>query len=118
MVYCDFCYDVQAVHDSDRNRSGSHEKTELNVANFVLCVFDTVVPLQERDLQHHNNIYSKWFGAVIDDHNKSYFHDFGGFARLLQDSEIPPSDFYPSLISFVGDTGEGKSTVINGILRV
>lgn len=118
-VYCDTCYDAQLVHEDEENRLNEHEKTDLDTANFVLSLFGTRGSTEDRERLHLNNIQSKWFGTDIDEQeSKSYFHDFGGFVGLLQKSRLLPHQQFPSLISFVGDTGTGKSTLINGILKV
>lgn len=118
-VYCSECYDTQLVHEDEDNRSGEHEKTDLDTANFILSLFGNNHSAEDRERSHVKNIQSKWFGTHIDEQeSRSYFHDFGGFSGLLEKSPFMAHQQFPSLISFVGDTGTGKSTLINGILKV
>lgn len=118
-VYCDDCYEAQLVHEEDENRFGAHEKTDLDTANFILSVFGNKDSVEDRERLHVKNIQSKWFGTHIDEQeSRIYFRDFGGLSALLQKSHVLPHQQFPSLISFVGDTGAGKSTLINGVLKV
>lgn len=118
-VYCDDCYDAQLVHEDDGNRLGAHEKTDLDTANFILSVFGTKDSAEDRERLHVKNIQSKWFGTHIDEQeSRIYFQEFGGLSGILRKSNVLPHQQFPSLISFVGDTGAGKSTLINGVLKV
>lgn len=118
-VYCDTCYDSQRPHRIEANRLNGHEKTDLDTANFVLALFNINFGAEEQKRQHQDNIRTKWFGTSVDnEQSKSYFHDFGGFLRLLHESKLPANQQFPSLVSFVGRTGSGKSTLINTILKV
>jgi ribosome biogenesis GTPase A len=118
-VYCDSCYEAQRIHSKQTERHRTHERTDLEVARFVLRLFNTYVPrIEDRQQQHEDAYPSKWFGVHLETPTKPSLHVFGALATLLKESQLPPFQHYPSLVSFVGDTGAGKSTLINGITKV
>lgn len=118
-VYCDDCYEAQLVHEDDGNRFGAHEKTDLDTANFILSVFGNKDSAEDREHLHVKNIQSKWFGTQFEEpERRTHLHDPGGLKGLLQKSHVLPHQQFPYLISFVGETGAGKRTLINGVLKV
>ena len=75
---------------------------------------------------HMDDIDTTWFGVVREGHERPMFQDYGRYATIVAGvknlrleatpSLSPTSDgdeaLYPSLISFVGQTGAGKSSLI------
>ncbi|KAH7173285.1 uncharacterized protein B0J16DRAFT_405679 [Fusarium flagelliforme] len=68
---------------------------------------------------HVDDLWSTWFGVAHE--QTGHFPQLSIYPRLqtLVDvaADRPPRQ-YPSLISFVGDTGSGKSTLIRAIIRM
>lgn len=117
--YCETCWDAQPLHKLTNRKSAKHEKTELELANLILSILNPESDEAKQAELHEKNQTSKWFGVMREDgSNRSHFHDFRRFPRLAGGSETDPGDLFPCLISFVGDTGAGKSTMINGLLKV
>ncbi|KAM0227446.1 hypothetical protein ACHAP5_012176 [Fusarium lateritium] len=68
---------------------------------------------------HVDDLWSTWFGVA---HERSgHFPQLSIYPRLqtlVDNTADRPPRQYPSLISFVGDTGSGKSTLIRALIRM
>lgn len=103
-----------------------HEKTDLDVAKKVKNVLTPDLDDSAREELHAKDIDTTWFGVVREEHELPLFRDYGRYANLISKAKdlrlelvgtlSMNSDhseaLYPSLISFVGQTGAGKSTLI------
>jgi energy-coupling factor transporter ATP-binding protein EcfA2 len=109
-----------------RNGQIPHEKTDHNVAKKVSDVLTPDLDESTREKLHTEDIDTTWFGVVREEHEFPLFRDYGRYASLIAqikdlridliDSLSATSDqnetLFPSLVSFVGQTGAGKSTLI------
>ena len=127
-VFCDGCWDAQLVHKSKRLAVGAipHEKTEHNVARKVQDVLTPALTDEARERLHTADIDTTWFGVVREEHELPLFRDYGRYANIIattKDLRVDSAStlsattdrsetLYPSLVSFVGQTGAGKSTLI------
>ena len=133
-VFCNACWDMQMAHKGNRLAMGSvpHEKTEAHIAKTVHGVLaPSLTELQCEEL-HTADIDTTWFGVVRADSEFALpmFRDYGRFAILMKQAResinaaslSPVGDcnekVYPSLVSFVGETGAGKSTVIRLLIEL
>jgi predicted acylesterase/phospholipase RssA len=68
---------------------------------------------------HEDDESTKWFGVARDLTGRPQFEDFGRYATLM--SSISPIDGtgnrYPQLVSFIGVTNAGKSTLIKMLVN-
>ncbi|KAK6430823.1 hypothetical protein LTR95_013021, partial [Oleoguttula sp. CCFEE 5521] len=130
LVFCDTCWDRQLIHRSKRLAVGAgtipHEKTDQSVARKVRDVLTPDLKDEEREQLHIADIDTTWFGVVREGHERPLFRDYGRYANLIagaKDLRIESATalsatsdhsetLYPSLVSFVGQTGAGKSTLI------
>lgn len=129
VVFCKSCWKKQPLHSprSDDEAPDSHEKTDVRLANKIKAIFSPKLTAGAREQLHTKDIETTWFGVVReDDGSLPLFRDYGRYAELIamlkeRRSELPPlsgtsadeSDIlYPGLVSFVGQTGAGKSTLI------
>ncbi|QIW99361.1 hypothetical protein AMS68_004879 [Peltaster fructicola] len=134
-LFCMDCWNTQIPHwKAPMPGAIPHEKTEdvlfAKVQNCLYPAWDAVA----RDSAHEQDDSTTWFGVVQDD-PYPVFRDYGkyrdiiGSARdVIQDQasisplrdQAPMSPFlenageslYPTVTSFVGQTGAGKSTLI------
>ena len=118
--YCAEHWDSQMLHRSRRPTSGiPHEKTNPHVAKQILSIIE---PCSDEVLQeslHRADEETTWFGVLPDQAGRLSLHDFGRYEEFLSESTFSPrSGQYPSLISFIGKTGAGKSTIVKGLVQL
>lgn len=126
-VYCNPCWEQQFVHRDDQSAPGlPHEKTDPGLARKIGNVLNPQLKEEQREKMHIDDIDTTWFGVVREGHERPMFQDYGRYATIVAGvknlrleatpSLSPISDgdeaLYPSLVSFVGQTGAGKSSLI------
>ncbi|RSL53411.1 hypothetical protein CEP54_010419 [Fusarium duplospermum] len=85
---------------------------------FVSWLLDSRIPDEEKAALHVNDIWSTWFGVPEDQESHCpQLCIYPRIERLVEKVLEKPQFQYPSLISFVGDTGSGKSTLIRAIIE-
>lgn len=58
-----------------------------------------------------------WFGMVRNNQNSPVFQDYGRYSSIMADSNSGEfKNRYPQLVSFIGQTGAGKSTLIKMLI--
>jgi hypothetical protein len=118
--YCQQHWEEQPLHDEgQRSMHGvPHEKTDPNLVRRILSIID---PPHDDDKQarlHSEDEQAKWFGVQPDEAGQLQFHDWGRYEEFLgQSRSVVKTLQYPSLISFVGPTGAGKSTIVKALIR-
>lgn len=123
-VLCEVCWDLQVAHQSGtaskaRAKKKKHEKTELEIADYVLAILEPNQDVDEVRKAHGSNVDSRWFGAEIDDrHSMQVYLKSKPFLELASESDMEPTLQSPYLISFIGESGAGKSTLINAMMKV
>jgi len=126
-VFCDPCWDRQFPHRM-RPVPGAlpHERTDHHIAKKIGNVLTPQLKEEQREKLHMDDIDTTWFGVVREGHERPLLQDYGRYATLIAgvkdlrlgaiSSLSATSDYgealYPSLISFVGQTGAGKSSLI------
>ncbi|EMC99209.1 hypothetical protein BAUCODRAFT_146182 [Baudoinia panamericana UAMH 10762] len=130
IVYCGICWDKPLFHQENHLAIGSipHERTLRNIAMKVANVLTPKLTDAAREQLHLADIDTTWFGVVREGHERPLFRDYGRYANLMASArdlrlesaeatsattaELNRDILYPSLVSFVGETGAGKSTLI------
>ncbi|RSM02019.1 hypothetical protein CDV31_011102 [Fusarium ambrosium] len=85
---------------------------------FVSWLLDSKIPDEEKSALHVNDLWSTWFGVPEDQEGHCpQLCIYPRLERLVEKVLEKPQFQYPSLISFVGDTGSGKSTLIRAIIE-
>jgi hypothetical protein len=130
-VFCDPCWETQFLHRTKRSNPGlPHEKTDPYVAKKIGGVLNPQLKEEQREQLHYDDIDTTWFGVVREGHERPMFQDYGRYADLvagvkelrlgsvstLSASSDHSEALYPSLVSFVGETGAGKSSLIKLII--
>jgi hypothetical protein len=118
-MLCDACWEKQIAHSSRARNPGNHRRTELRLAEVIRSILDPEEASDEQLKLYEENYKTKWFGAFIEQESLT-FYDFGQYSRLVigmgSMDDMPLQ--YPSLSSFVGETGSGKSTLISALMKV
>lgn len=68
---------------------------------------------------HEEDERTKWFGVARDDAGETVFEDYGRYASLASDTAqmAGTENRYPQLVSFVGVTNAGKSTIVKMLVQ-
>jgi GTPase SAR1 family protein len=132
IVFCDSCWESHSLHRMKRPTLGSlpHEKTDPYVEKKIRGVLNPQLEEEQRERLHYDDIDTTWFGVIREGHERPMFQDYGRYADLvagvkelrlgsvsaLSASSDHSEALYPSLVSFVGETGAGKSSLIKLII--
>ncbi len=119
-TFCNTCWDEQSAHRDPEEDAydisfetggfGAHEKVSREVYHRLTPIF---APLSddERAGAHEKESQAKWFGVCRGEGNYLYLGDTDRLTSVINDSwtkEFP--DQFPSIVSFVGQTGKSYST--------
>ena len=132
--FCNTCWDQQIPHRPSR-RGQSHIKTNFEVARKVKSVLSPSIDEAVQERHYGADVGTAWFGVDRTHSENLIFRDYGKYAELLDqtsseyisDMENQSLDSFiqetrdrrtPSLISFVGQTGAGKSTIIRLLIEL
>lgn len=110
------CWGRQGPHKpKKKGRDGvPHEKTSPHVVRRLKAILHPTRNPQEIQKLHEEDQLTKWFGVSKDHAGRPVFEDYGRYATLM--SSISPIESmgnrYPQIVSFIGTTNAGKSTLI------
>jgi hypothetical protein len=90
-----------------------HERADRNA---VRRLQEILAPPPNPQEQHREDENSKWFGVDGDEAGRPIFQDYGLYAALVSGMSPDVGTLYPSLVSFVGQTGSGKSTLVKTLI--
>ena len=113
------------THKSQKYAPGSipHEKTNQRTARKIQNALDAGKDVKEQEVLHGKDENTTWFGITWgsqDDAALPILQDHGRYAAVMDSSRSRASEFnadwdlslqdgrYPSLVSFVGQTGQSK----------
>ncbi|KAI9712097.1 MAG: hypothetical protein M1820_001806 [Bogoriella megaspora] len=129
---CNICWPRQLVHKNGAPgpRGDPHEKTEVSVAAKVRKVLTPLSDPVAREKLHQDDEQTTWFGIERPHGGLPLFQDFGRYGDLIENTNEGIKNAWepianptvrqsstdsrrtPSLVSFVGQTGAGKSALI------
>ena len=95
------------------------EKIEFNEFVWIHWLLNSRIGARKQDRLHMHDIWTTWFG-VPHYQSAARLDIYPRLQNLLSKSEATRpilSRQYPSLISFFGDTGGGKSSLIQALIR-
>ena len=122
-LFCQPCWDLQIPHKKNRLAPGSipHEPTDLSIAKKIDAVLELKITDEEQEILHRNDRDTAWFGIVREQGELPLFQDYGRYSTLMTNTSRQEKILnsatvvggrdtrYPSLVSFVGQTGNYQS---------
>ncbi|KIX92899.1 uncharacterized protein Z520_11375 [Fonsecaea multimorphosa CBS 102226] len=118
--FCNECWPKQAAHKAKTTNLGnrSHVKEDRATILMIRSILEPPMDPQEIRNLHDKDQGTRWFGVVkSSDGRKSEFYDFGRYGQMMLDSRpLGGAARYPKLVSFIGDTYAGKSTIVKALV--
>jgi hypothetical protein len=115
--FCERCFTKKHLHLHPTHRPGGTSKTDKAWA-WISGAVTTLIDSTSRVTHFEQDQVTKWFGLHIKKvgaDRVTRLVETSRFSRLVEDSmhhnENGPRRQFPSIISFVGETGAGKSTL-------
>ncbi|KAG8162296.1 hypothetical protein KVR01_008061 [Diaporthe batatas] len=94
-----------------------HEKADPAVVHTLRQILEPARTEAEHASELLEDEDTTWFGFGRDSAGQPVFYDYGRFSAIM--SELvshAPGDIYPQLVSVIGETGAGKSTLIKMLI--
>ncbi|KAF4964163.1 hypothetical protein FSARC_7892 [Fusarium sarcochroum] len=103
-----------------RSSIGDEDCEEVGYIDYVFTRYLLRSPTPEsRPELHVNDTTCAWIGVpVLQEADKPQIHVWSRLQDLLQMSRKTRRRQYPNLVSFIGDTGSGKSTLIRAMIQM
>lgn len=119
-IYHEECWDKCVSHLPNQRTTSWVRCEKVSMADYVWIeklLDSNVAPAKQKSL-HRNDIWTTWFGVPFYQESP-HLYTFSRLQTLLRKhtTEDSPSAQHPSLISFFGDTGGGKSTLIKSLIN-
>ncbi|KAF4967420.1 hypothetical protein FSARC_5033 [Fusarium sarcochroum] len=115
--FCDECWLKERPHRPGKVGIDGrpHEKVDEEVVRRLKKIFNEPT-VEEQYGRHRNDIDTTWFGAYKEK-GQLFLNSTNRLADILCESQKgAPTDRFPQLVSFVGQAGSGKSTVIKMLI--
>ncbi|KAK7965849.1 uncharacterized protein PG986_000126 [Apiospora aurea] len=118
LAFCDPCWPRWVLHVPGAvGWDGKpHEKADPMVIHRLRQILEPVRTEEEHEAELLEDEDTTWLGFGRDSSGRSVLHDYGRFAAIMGESttaeEGAAAERFPQLVSFIGETGAGKSTLI------
>ncbi|KAL5397840.1 hypothetical protein PMIN03_006175 [Paraphaeosphaeria minitans] len=117
--FCDACWDLQLPHRPGKKGPDGlpHEKANPTIVKRLKEILTPSQDHYEQHALHMEDEDTTWFGLDRDSQNRPIFQDYGRYSAIMVESNN--GDYrsrYPQLVSFIGQTGAGKSTLIKMLI--
>ncbi|KAK0515924.1 hypothetical protein JMJ35_001958 [Cladonia borealis] len=117
--FCSTCWDKQPAHKPKKRGADGygHEKTDKLVFERYRDILEPSTNSEEQGRVHKDDEDNTWFGIGQSPAGHPIFEDYGLYATLMVESLSKSGTVrYPQLVSFIGQTGAGKSTVVKMLI--
>ena len=109
VILCNDCWDRQIAHSEGTRAADNvpHEKTDYELAEKIKACLEPTMTDEQRKQLHLMDDITTWFGVSQDEMHDLVFEDCGRYASIMSEcSSSRKACQYPSLVSFVGQTGQ------------
>ena len=109
VTLCNDCWETQITHSEDTRAADNvpHEKTNHELAETIKACLEPSSSDEQQKKLHLMDEATTWFGVAHDEMQELIFEDCGRYASIMADcSSGRKACQYPSLVSFVGQTGQ------------
>lgn len=90
-----------------------HEKASPRTIYKLQQIFEPIRSEADHEIELLKDRETTWFGFGRDSSGHPVFQDYGRFAAIMNESRTSEAtERYPQLVSFIGETGAGKSTLV------
>jgi hypothetical protein len=98
---------------------GACEEVSFSQYVYSTWLLDSRHLVDSTNKLHLRDLQTTWFGVPHDQKDSPpKLFVWPRVQSLVSQASDQPHDQYPSLVSFVGDTGSGKSTIIKAMIRM
>ena len=109
-IYCQTDWAKERRHNG---RDPSHRQIQMATYEHIESIFTNERDPEENYRLHEADVSSSWFGLNTDENEKPQLGRNDVYEQIVASSDFKNyQDQYPSLVSFIGTTGSGKSTLI------
>ncbi|KAF3185778.1 hypothetical protein TWF788_003827 [Orbilia oligospora] len=120
VTYCETCWSEVAAHKEGKKglvgvRKQLHEAIDPVVERKLDLILEPQIGEEDQEALHRQDEETAWFAVVKDDVDKLIFQDLGRYGDIVSGLS---ENAYPALVSFVGSTGSGKSTLIRMLMEL
>jgi hypothetical protein len=114
LAFCSLHWDEERKHKPTYRDVTAHQQMSIIIAKLVqLDLSSENQDASTRAQLHHEDLTSLWFGVHAQDTDTPGFINNNVYQELINASNFTTREQqFPALVSFVGDTGAGKSTLI------
>jgi hypothetical protein len=117
--FCDDCWDKHGPHKAGRTDPDGlpHEKANPTIVKRLQHILTPPQEHSEQQMLHIEDEDTTYFGMVRNSQSSPAFQDYGRYSAIMADSNSGEFKFrYPQLVSFIGQTGAGKSRLIKMLI--
>ncbi|KAK4552373.1 hypothetical protein LTR86_010387 [Recurvomyces mirabilis] len=119
--YCDGCWSLQGPHrPNKKGRDGMpHEQSDPLVVRRLQAILRPPRDMKTIEQLHQDDEVTKWFGVTRDETGRPNLQEFDRFTAIMSrfESHGDVQSCYPQLVSFIGTTNAGKSTLIKMLVE-
>ncbi|KAI1130673.1 hypothetical protein F5Y10DRAFT_263015 [Nemania abortiva] len=113
--FCNDCWSQWVLHSPGTvgHDGRPHEKANAQIVQRLRQILDPKRNEHDQEKELQNDDDTTWFGVERGSSNQAILQDHGRFITLIAESHKPElGNRYPQLVSLIGQTGAGKSTLI------